>query len=254
MILRADDDGIVEAYPLTTLLGSAPDNLKVLMAKGFIRQLNEDQVIVITDWLEHNVIRADRKVDSIYHHLLVENAPEVPRLEAKPRSDVVDNSRRISGGLSTDGVSQVKLGKYNDDSFLQKESDIQAIPDSNADTDTVVDSNIDEDGNEVTVGKWGRPLKTGPKVAKEGKNKVALRIQHKFIELCKKNVGTSPVANVVGYKLALRVLNTGGLTEEQVYDLFDEWFTLGFPDEQTISIGRALSDNQVNAYKVRNQV
>jgi hypothetical protein len=49
MILRADDDGIVESYPLMKLLGAAPDTFKVLLAKGYIRQLNEDQVIVITD-------------------------------------------------------------------------------------------------------------------------------------------------------------------------------------------------------------
>ncbi len=107
MILRADDDGIVESYPLMKLLGVAPDNFKVLQAKGFIKQLNEDQVVVINDWLEHNSIRADRKVDSIYKHLLPET---IKTIEAKPRSDVEDNSRRL-GGQSTDGLSKVRLGK-----------------------------------------------------------------------------------------------------------------------------------------------
>ena len=107
MILRADDDGVVESYPLIKLLGLPPDNFKVLIAKGFIKQLNEDQVIVILDWLEHNTIRADRKVDSIYKHLLPEG---VKTIEAKPRSDVEDNSKRL-GGQSTDGISQVKLSK-----------------------------------------------------------------------------------------------------------------------------------------------
>ncbi len=111
MILRADDDGVVEAYPLMKLLGSAPDVFKVLLLKGYVKQLNEDQVIVIMDWLEHNVIRADRKVDSIYKHLLL-SVPDVVIIEAKPRSDVEDNSKRL-GGQSTDGISQVKLGKVN---------------------------------------------------------------------------------------------------------------------------------------------
>jgi hypothetical protein len=75
MILRADDDGVVESYPLVKMLGIPTDNFKVLIAKGFIRQLNEDQVIVITDWLEHNKIRADRKVNSIYLPLLREKYP-----------------------------------------------------------------------------------------------------------------------------------------------------------------------------------
>jgi len=123
MILRADDDGIVEAYPLIKLLGTAPDNLKVLLAKGFIRQLNEDQVVVIMDWNEHNIIRADRKVDSIYIHLLKTNFPELPYLEPKPRSDVKDNSKRLSG-LSTDGISKGKVSKVK----LIKDKSGKAFP------------------------------------------------------------------------------------------------------------------------------
>jgi hypothetical protein len=57
--------------------------------------------------LEHNSIRADRKVDSIYIHLLPE---KIKIVEAKPRSDVADNSKRL-GGPSTDGISKVRLGK-----------------------------------------------------------------------------------------------------------------------------------------------
>ncbi len=112
MILRADDDGIVESYPIMKLLGVAPDNFKVLSAKGFIRQLNEDQVVLINDWREHNVIRADRKVDSIYLPLLVKQIPDVEVIAPKPRSDVKDNSRRL-GGQSTVSISKVRLGKVN---------------------------------------------------------------------------------------------------------------------------------------------
>jgi len=112
MILRADDDGVVESYPLMKLLGVAPDSFKVLVAKGFIRQLNEDQVIVVVDWLEHNIIRADRKADSMYKHLLTEKHPDIPLIAPKPRSDVEDNSRRL-GGPSTDGVCYARLGKVS---------------------------------------------------------------------------------------------------------------------------------------------
>lgn len=112
MILRADDDGVVESYPLVKMLGIPTDNFKVLIAKGFIRELNEDQVIVITDWLEHNKIRADRKVNSIYLPLLKEKYPELPIIEPKPRKDVDDNSRRIGGGQSTVSVGEDSIGKY----------------------------------------------------------------------------------------------------------------------------------------------
>jgi len=127
MVVRADDDGIVESYPITRLLSTTLDNYKILIAKGFIKQLNEDQVVVITDWMEHNKIRADRKVDSVYLPLLKEVAPEIPVLKAKPRSDVKDNSGRISiskreqlvdGPWSAqDKLSKDKLSKDKLDSF-----------------------------------------------------------------------------------------------------------------------------------------
>lgn len=109
LILRADDDGVVESYPVMKLLGTTPDNFKVLVAKSFIQPLNEDQVIIILDWLEHNKIRADRKTDSIYKHLIPLN---VQLIEPKARTDVKDNSQRLSG-LSTVSISKVRLGKVS---------------------------------------------------------------------------------------------------------------------------------------------
>lgn len=108
LCLRADDDGVAEAYPVIKLLGTPSDSVKVLLAKGFIQELNEDQVILIEHWREHNKIRADRKVDSLYKNLLIDKG--VKLLEAKPRSDVTNNSKRL-GGQSTDGLSKDKLSQ-----------------------------------------------------------------------------------------------------------------------------------------------
>lgn len=114
MILRADDDGVVEAYPLLKILGTPSDVFKVLIAKKFIVQLNEDQVVVITKWLEHNKIRADRKVNSIYKNLLEEK--NIETLAPKQRSDVKDNSKRleVDSPLTDNGrhkLSKVKLSE-----------------------------------------------------------------------------------------------------------------------------------------------
>jgi len=113
-ILRADDDGIVESYPILKLLGIPTDNYRLLIAKGYIKELNEDQVIVITDWLEHNAIRADRKTNSIYLNLMQKKFPELPYIEPKPRSDVKDNSKRLALP-STDSprTEEVKLSQVN---------------------------------------------------------------------------------------------------------------------------------------------
>jgi len=113
MILRADDDGVVEAYPVLKMLGIQPDAFSVLIAKGFVRPLNEDQVVVITDWREHNIIRSDRKVNSIYYGLLQDKCQDLALLEPKARCDVNDNSRRLNAGLSTGGISKDKLSQVN---------------------------------------------------------------------------------------------------------------------------------------------
>jgi len=110
-----------------------------------------------------------------------------------------------------------------------------------------IDYNIDEDGN-LRPGKKPK----GPKP--EGKNKIALRLHRKFVELCYRELGTRPVLDIKGYKIVLFALNTGGLTEPQIEDLYDEWFKLGKPDEETVSITRALSARQIEGYKVRNNI
>lgn len=131
MVIRADDDGIVESYPLMKLLGVAPDNFKVLQAKGFIEKLNEDQVIVINDWQEHNKIRPDRKVDSIYLPLLLAKKPEAPIIAPQPRSDVKDNSKRVGGpstvGLSKDSIGKVSIGKVNNNIISSNEKSLPVI-------------------------------------------------------------------------------------------------------------------------------
>jgi hypothetical protein len=76
MGLSADDDGIVEAFPVMRMTGAAEDDLKVLVAKGFIKILNEDLVAFIVHWKDNNIIRKDRYHKSIYHDLLSTSLPE----------------------------------------------------------------------------------------------------------------------------------------------------------------------------------
>ena len=68
--LSADDDGVVEAFNVMREIGSNEDNLKILVAKNYVKILNEDLVSYILDWQKHNSIRADRNVDSLYIELL----------------------------------------------------------------------------------------------------------------------------------------------------------------------------------------
>jgi len=72
--MYADDDGVVEAFKVMQMTGAAEDDLQCLIAKGFLRPLiNDEQVMLITDWQENNQIRKDRYRRSIYHDLVVQD-------------------------------------------------------------------------------------------------------------------------------------------------------------------------------------
>lgn len=106
--LNADDDGIVEAYTTIKQIGATEDDLKVLVAKGFCKVLNEDLVTYITDWRENNKLRADRKIDSIYKDLLRQMVPDADVQQARRRADL---KPLAEGGRPAD-VQGTSLGPH----------------------------------------------------------------------------------------------------------------------------------------------
>lgn len=118
LCMRADDDGVVEGFNVLRMTGATEDDLKVLVSKEFIKVLNEDLVSYILDWTEHNKIRADRKVNSIYKDLLLQVIPNAKLLEPKERADSKKNGnnkeslvQRTSDGQPQDGIGKDRLGK-----------------------------------------------------------------------------------------------------------------------------------------------
>lgn len=106
--MRADDDGVVEAYPVLKTVGCNEDDLKVLVAKGFAKVLNEDLITYITDWNENNRIRADRKQDSMYKDLLLQIIPNVGQLTDKCQAD---DNQMTTNRQPNDGIGKVRLGQ-----------------------------------------------------------------------------------------------------------------------------------------------
>ena len=117
--LHADDDGVVEAYPIIRSLGMSEDELKVLVAKGFVVVLNEDLVTYLTDWQTNNKIRPDRKIDSIYKPLLLQVLPDVDLLQKRQRADVkkqlMDDQWTTNGQpmdcIGKDSIGEDSIGK-----------------------------------------------------------------------------------------------------------------------------------------------
>ena len=70
--LNADDDGCVaRANQVVQCINATPNDFKVLLENGYVLQL-EHKLYVITDWLNNNQIRSDRKVRSIYMNELAQ--------------------------------------------------------------------------------------------------------------------------------------------------------------------------------------
>jgi hypothetical protein len=109
--MMADDDGIVEAYSVMAQTKATEDDLRVLVAKGFIRILNEDLVSYICDWNTNNTIRGDRYHPSIYAELIAEDTTG---------NGLTTNGIPTDNQLTTNGIpsgnqmeTEVSIGKVN---------------------------------------------------------------------------------------------------------------------------------------------
>lgn len=107
--MMADDDGIVEAYSVMTQTKATEDDLRVLVAKGFIRILNDDLVSFICDWNTNNSIRADRYHPSIYAELL-----ELPDSGIPTDNQLATNGIPNDNQMDTEvSIGKVSIGKDN---------------------------------------------------------------------------------------------------------------------------------------------
>ena len=68
--VQADDDGVAEGFSVARLTGGRTEDLRVLEAAGFLRRLNDDDVVLLTDWRQNNLVRRDRYTPSVYAALL----------------------------------------------------------------------------------------------------------------------------------------------------------------------------------------
>jgi len=105
--MAADDDGCVEAFAVMRMTGATEDDLKVLVSKGFVRVLNEDLVVYITDWQANNQIRKDRYHEGRYKGLI---DCEVGSL---PDNQVTTEWQPRVNQMGDDLATEVRLGKVS---------------------------------------------------------------------------------------------------------------------------------------------
>ena len=132
--MNADDDGIVEGYNIGSLCKTTEDDMLLLQEKGYIKILNDDDLVYIEDWTEHNTIRPDRKKESAHKELLDEylksKSPEEPEAPEEPKAPAVSgNPSDEAAGENMDDESCVSdekamaAGKKN-----EEESAVNSIP------------------------------------------------------------------------------------------------------------------------------
>ncbi|MEN8078217.1 hypothetical protein ABFP60_14720 [Clostridioides difficile] len=121
--MKADDDGVVEGFNVLRMVGLNEDDLKLLVVKGFVQVLNDDLVTFIIDWREHNLIRADRKTDSIYKDLLLKILPTTEILQPRQRADLKkkDNGRPTDDNRASSGLHKLSKDKLSKDNNISKD-------------------------------------------------------------------------------------------------------------------------------------
>ena len=119
LMIDADDDGFV-ANPKTIMrmIGAAEDDYKILVAKKFLIPF-QSGVCVIKHWLIHNLIRADRKIDTqwVEERGLLEIDEETRKYSLKEGLQPNDNqvTTKCPHRLGKVSVGKDRLGKENED-------------------------------------------------------------------------------------------------------------------------------------------
>ena len=142
--LDTDDDGVVEAYSVMQAAGISEEYFTILVEKGYVVVLNDDLVSYMTDWREHNVIRADRKVDSIYKELLLEKVPGIKLVEPRKRAKSKRKKSSEEEGQTDD--SQMTDNGQTSDSQNEKQKDGQTNDSPMTDNGQTNDSQMTDNG------------------------------------------------------------------------------------------------------------
>ena len=112
--MSADDDGIVEAWNVMNFTNAREDDLRVLIAKGYIQILdNEDLIAYLNDWDVNNQIRKDRYHESIYTELKLKIRKDQREIIAsasdwKPADEQMATDGKPNGNQME---TEVRLGK-----------------------------------------------------------------------------------------------------------------------------------------------
>lgn len=185
--LFADDEGVAEAYNVMALTRTHKEDLQILIDNGYIACLNDDLVVLISDWNINNHIRKDRLHPSIYHKLVEERQINNQPSNSCPTTD----NQMTTKCPTTDNqmTTEIRLDKNRLDKNRLDKDNSEAVPPLNKYYPDNEELNIAFSDYVEMRKKMNAPITdAGIVIAKEkldslsnGNNKLALEIIHNSI-------------------------------------------------------------------------
>ena len=227
--MYADDDGFVNPKKIVRLVGASDDDLKILITKRFCLPF-ENGIIVIKHWKINNLVRKDWYRPTQY-------LEQRKALFIKPNGIYTfdeTQGKPFVNEMLTSSLTQVRLGKVKEGGSQSEHS----FP-------------LEE--REVALDPNGDPILGKPaKAVREPPNKLAFRIRERFIQMCEKEVGHPPLPDGKGYKAVCNALKK--LKPKEIIDLFEDWFASGLADDRLIHLNQALSNYQIENYRLNHGI
>lgn len=170
LMLNADDDGVVEAFPIVRMVGAAEDSLGLLVVKQFIKPLNDEMVYFIVDFKEQNTIRKDTYKPSKYADLIAVDEPLTERQRAVDvDKNRLDKNRLDKNNILSSNLDDVKgilsyLNEKAGTSYRASSKKTQSLINARFnetftidDFKRVIDIKVAEWGNDEKMSKFLRP-------------------------------------------------------------------------------------------------
>lgn len=114
LVVNADDDGIVEAFPIMRMINANEDSLNLLTLKQYLLLLNNEMVYFIKDFFEQNTIKADRYTPSNHRQLLIDYLKDnqlLEKINLGPRLINYLQTTRLQVGTSLDPDGNLNIIK-----------------------------------------------------------------------------------------------------------------------------------------------
>ena len=234
--MHADDDGFVNPRKIMRMIGASEDDLNILLAKRFLLAFKSG-VVVIKHWLIHNSIRKDRYHETRY----LEEKELIYTKQNKAYSELATRCQPIGNH----SVPEVKLSKVNnvaEATSLEVKKEMKTYNENDHTLNDLPAVNLDTGEIELQ-----EKSKTQPK------DKKALGIQKYFNNKAEENTNTRPLPSKIGYINVLRIMKSG-LSDENIKQMIDDWFSAGYPPEKAIQITQCFSNFAVNSWKAKNGI